>query len=111
MLVIAALLLWIAAIVLHTVVYHRRALRKPNYNPDLLGTACSGIAGGLLTYAIRPGGTVRGAYAYYVNGSRVSSGGMIGMQVIVVWVVFTAVFNLSAKGLGYLISKKFIDRE
>ena len=104
--VIAALLLWIAAIVLHTVVYRRRALQKENYKHELLAMGCSTVAGGLITYAIGSGSTVSGAYAYYVNGARVSSGGMIGMQTFMVWVVFTAIFNLSAKGLGSLIANK-----
>ena len=102
--VVAALVLWVADVVCHTVYYKKLADRKGN-SFSLYGMVMAMIASGLLTYVI--GANSKHNYVHYVNGIRLSEGVGVTLETFMCWVFIGAAMNLLAMGLGYLLTKKY----
>ena len=90
--------LWIAAIVLHTLAKGKQKLSKAESNLFFAGMGASMIAGGVLVYLINGNSRSSGAYIHYVNGVRVSEGAYSVMGAFVLWMLLSALINLSAMG-------------
>lgn len=98
--------LWIAAIVLHTLAKGKQMLSKAESNLFFAGMGASMVAGGVLVYMINGNSRSSGAYIHYVNGVRVSEGAYSVMGAFVLWMLLSALINLSAMGIAYLITRK-----
>ncbi len=104
--VLAIFGLWIAAVVLHTLAKGKQIFSKAQSNLSLAGMGASMLAGGVLVSMINGSSRASGAYIHYVNGVRVSEGAYSVMGTFVLWMLLSALINLSALGISYLIARK-----
>lgn len=98
--------MWVAVILLVLADIVINALAKRDViGSNFAGLLC-GVAAGLLTaIAINDASTGAGVYAYYVNGVRVSSGGVAFFEGFALFVIAGAAYNLVAMGIGALFKR------